>query len=77
MFPEPVEGIPTETVCMIYFVSMDTFFEIGLILALATLVSVVMQRLRLPLILGHILTGILAGPLALDLIRSKQTEAVF
>jgi len=57
--------------------SMDTFFEIGLILAIATAVAVVMQRLRLPLILGHILTGILVGPIAFDLLRSAQTVEVF
>ncbi|MBU1448798.1 cation:proton antiporter [Patescibacteria group bacterium] len=56
---------------------MDTFFEIGLILAIATVVAVVMQRLRLPLILGHILTGILVGPIAFDLLRSAQTVEVF
>ncbi|MBU2613600.1 cation:proton antiporter [Patescibacteria group bacterium] len=56
---------------------MDTFFEIGLILAIATAVAVVMQRLRLPLILGHILTGILVGPIAFDLLRSAQTVEVF
>lgn len=57
--------------------SMDTFFEIGLILAIATAVAVVMQRLCLPLILGHILTGILVGPIAFDLLRSAQTVEVF
>lgn len=56
---------------------MDSFFEIGLILAFATVVSVVMQKLRLPLILGHVLTGILVGPLALNLLRSDQTVTVF
>ncbi|MBU1349248.1 cation:proton antiporter, partial [Patescibacteria group bacterium] len=35
------------------------------------------QRLRLPLILGHILTGILVGPIAFDLLRSAQTVEVF
>ncbi|MFH1078198.1 MAG: cation:proton antiporter [Patescibacteria group bacterium] len=56
---------------------MDTFFEIGLILAIATVVAVVMQRIRLPLILGYILTGILVGPVVFDLLRSEQTITVF
>jgi len=56
---------------------MDTFIELSLILALAACVALVMQRLRLPLILGHILTGIIAGPLVFNIIRSGDTIALF
>jgi Kef-type K+ transport system membrane component KefB len=56
---------------------MDAFTEIGLILALATAVAFFMQALRLPLILGHILTGVVAGPLVLNLIHSQETISIF
>jgi len=56
---------------------MDTFIELSIILALATVVALVMQRLKLPLILGHILTGVAAGPLWFDIIRSEETITIF
>ncbi len=56
---------------------MNLFFEITLILVLATSIAVVMQWLRLPLLLGHIITGILAGPAALQIIHGKEMMEVF
>jgi Kef-type K+ transport system membrane component KefB len=56
---------------------MGFFLELSLILALATGVAMVMQKLRLPLLLGHILTGILAGPAAMQIIQGKETIEVF
>lgn len=57
--------------------SMSSFVEISIILAIATAVSVIMQAIRLPLILGHLLTGILVGPLVLNLAKSEDTLTVF
>lgn len=56
---------------------MDTFLEISVIIAIAAAVSLVMQLLRQPLILGHIITGIIVGPAVLDIIRSEQAIEVF
>lgn len=56
---------------------MTLFFEISLVLALATVVAIVMQKLRLPLLLGHIITGILAGPTVLGIIQGHETVEVF
>ncbi len=56
---------------------MNPFLEISLVLALATTVALAMQWLRLPLLLGHILTGILAGPAVLHLIQGKELLEVF
>lgn len=56
---------------------MHLFFEISLIFALATVVAFVMQWLRLPLLLGHIITGVLAGPAVFQLIQGKETIEVF
>ncbi|MBM3204787.1 sodium:proton exchanger, partial [Candidatus Uhrbacteria bacterium] len=56
---------------------MSLFFEITLILVLATGIALLMQWLRLPLLLGHIITGILAGPAALQIIHGKEMIEVF
>ncbi|MSR85539.1 sodium:proton exchanger [Candidatus Uhrbacteria bacterium] len=56
---------------------MSIFFELSLILVIATLIALVMQMLRQPLIVGHILTGILVGPLVLNLIHAQDTIEVF
>jgi Kef-type K+ transport system membrane component KefB len=56
---------------------MTPFLEIGLIFGIATLVACVMQRLKLPFILGHIVTGIVVGPILLNLVHSKEAMEVF
>ncbi len=56
---------------------MTPFLEIGLIFGIATLVACVMQRLKLPFILGHIVTGIVVGPIVLNLVHSKEAMEVF
>ncbi len=56
---------------------MHAFIEISLILAIALAVAWVMQLLRQPLILGHIITGIVVGPFALDILRSVDALALF
>lgn len=56
---------------------METFIEISLIIAIATGVSVVMRILRQPLIVGYILSGILAGPYVFNLVHSVETIELF
>ncbi len=56
---------------------MEGFIEISIILALATAVSWLMYMLHQPLILGHILTGIIAGPIFLNLIESEELLILF
>lgn len=56
---------------------MEAFIEISVILGLATVVSWLMYMLRQPLMLGYILTGIIAGPLFLNLIKSKDLLDLF
>ncbi len=48
------------------------FTELSLVLVIIVLISGLMRLLRQPLILGYILTGILVGPLVLDLIHAKE-----
>ncbi len=56
---------------------MDAFVEIGLILAVATLVSIVMRLLRQPLIVGYILSGVIVGPYALGIIKTTEHIELF
>lgn len=56
---------------------MQPFLEISLILGVATVVAFVMQRLRQPLILGHIITGVIVGPSFFNIVRSADTLAIF
>ncbi|MEX0934344.1 MAG: cation:proton antiporter, partial [Candidatus Saccharimonadales bacterium] len=56
---------------------MDVFIEISLILVVATLIAALMQLLRQPLIIGHIITGLIVGPTVLDLVHSAETVELF
>src|SRR5690348_4210921 len=56
---------------------MQGFIELAVILTLATAVSFVLQRAKLPLILGYILTGMLAGPLVFGWIHDPATVEIF
>ncbi len=48
----------------------ETFYEVAAILGLATLLAVIGQKLRQPLIIMFLLAGILAGPAGLGIIHS-------
>lgn len=56
---------------------MDLFIEISLLLAIASLISLIMQKLKQPLIIGHIITGLLVGPAFLGLIASPESMELF
>jgi Kef-type K+ transport system membrane component KefB len=56
---------------------MEIFIELSAVLAVATLIAIVMQKLRLPLLLGHILTGVLAGPLIFNVFSHPDDLAIF
>ncbi len=52
---------------------MHNFFtEISILLALAAAMAIVMKTLRQPLIIGHILTGIIAGPAMLGILHAEE-----
>src|SRR3989344_2788501 len=55
---------------------MPLFVELSLIIAIATGVAAVMRLLHQPLIIGHILTGLIVGPVVFDIVRSSETLAV-
>lgn len=54
-----------------------SFLEISLILVVATGVAGFMQLLRQPIIIGHIITGLLVGPSILNLVHSTETFELF
>ncbi|MEI7512360.1 MAG: cation:proton antiporter family protein [Candidatus Uhrbacteria bacterium] len=56
---------------------MQAFLQLAMILSLATVVSFLLQRVKLPLILGYILTGLLAGPIAFGWIQDISTVEIF
>ena len=56
---------------------MPVFIEICVVLVLATVVSFVMKLLKQPLIVGYILTGIIAGPYGLNILHAKETLELF
>jgi len=55
----------------------DIFTELSLIIAIGAGISLVMRLIRQPLIIGHIITGIIVGPSLLNLTKSPDTIEVF
>lgn len=53
------------------------FVELSIIIILAVAVSGLMKLLRQPLIIGYIITGIFAGPLLLNIVKSTEMVATF
>lgn len=53
------------------------FAELSLIIVLASVMALIMRLIRQPLIIGHILTGIIVGPSVLHLIKTPDTIEVF
>ncbi len=55
----------------------NPFIQFGLIILIVLGVSIVIRMLKQPLIIGYILSGILVGPLVLNLIQESETLNVF
>lgn len=53
------------------------FAELSVIIAVAVGVSLFMRIIRQPMIIGHILTGLIVGPALFNLIKSEETITVF
>nr|MBA3550700.1 cation:proton antiporter [Patescibacteria group bacterium] len=56
---------------------MDIFIEISLIVFIATILALFMRLLRQPLVVGYILTGIVVGPYALNILHSTEYIELF
>lgn len=56
----------------------DTIFaELSLVIAIAAAMALVMRLIRQPLIIGHIITGIIVGPSMLHLVKTPDTIETF
>lgn len=51
---------------------MNLFTEISIIIVLVAMISLVMRLLRQPLIVGYILSGVIVGPYALNILQSHE-----
>lgn len=56
---------------------MESFIEFSIVIALATLIGGIMRLLKQPLIMGHIVTGILVGPFFLNIFTHIEAGEVF
>ena len=54
---------------------MTLFAEISVLIAVAVGIAAVMRVLRQPLIIGHIITGLIVGPSVFNLLQSGETLA--
>ncbi len=52
------------------------FTEITLLICLAAAVALIMRALKQPLIIGHIITGLIVGPSVLGWVRSPETVSL-
>ncbi|MFI5212781.1 MAG: cation:proton antiporter [Candidatus Saccharimonadales bacterium] len=55
----------------------DVFTQLSLVIVVAAVVAMIMRLLRQPLIMGHIITGILVGPSLLNFINAKSAFDTF
>ena len=56
---------------------LGIFAEISLIIVLAVVISSIVKLFKQPLVIGYILTGIIASPLLLNIVKSTDTLATF
>ncbi len=53
------------------------FEELTLVIVIAVAISIVMRALKQPMMIGHIITGILVGPAVFNLVSSIETIEIF
>ena len=53
---------------------MEFFVELAAVIVIATAIAGVMRLLKQPLIMGHILTGLIVGPQILGLFQDGDTH---
>ena len=56
---------------------MAVFAELALIFAVTIVIAALMRLLKQPLIVGYIISGIIAGPFFLNIVRSEDAIAAF
>jgi Kef-type K+ transport system membrane component KefB len=58
-------------------VDVSVFVELSLVFVIVAIVSILMRIIRQPLIIGYILSGIIASPLALGIVSANSTFETF
>lgn len=53
----------------------NVFTEISIVISLGAVIALIMRLLRQPLIIGHIITGVIAGPAFLNIIHAESSFA--
>jgi Kef-type K+ transport system membrane component KefB len=53
----------------------NVFTEISIVISLGAVIALIMRMLRQPLIIGHIITGVIAGPAFLNIIHAESSFA--
>jgi len=56
---------------------MNIFTELTIIIVIAAGMAAVMRLLKQPLIMGHIITGLIVGPYILNIVQSPETLTIF
>ena len=56
---------------------MSVFIEISILLALTTIVTIFVKKLKQPLVVGYILSGIVAGPYIFNVLHSQHELELF
>ncbi len=64
-----------------FFISLSSeyslFFELSVVIGIGVVVAIIMRLLRQPLIIGHIITGLIVGPFVLNFIHSFEIFNLF
>lgn len=55
----------------------DIFTELSIVIAIGAAIALVMRIIKQPLIIGHIITGIVVGPTLLNLVHNDSTMEIF
>ena len=56
---------------------LSIFTQLGLVIAIAAIIAIIMRLLKQPLIMGYILTGILVGPSVLNIVHAGEVFETF
>ncbi len=56
---------------------MQLFIELSLIVCLTTVIAMIMRLFKQPLVVGYILSGIIIGPYALNILHSTESIELF
>lgn len=56
---------------------LSVFIELSSLLALTTLVTLIIKKLKQPLVVGYIISGIVAGPYFLNLLKAEDELELF